>query len=466
MTITMAMTMSQARIRHRSLSITSSCLFFSGSTMLAAVRTCWLLAVVALGTFPSLALSYIPERFAEDISAAASNAALAAGDECNGKTEESVSEGDSGCALSALQHHGQKLTWVTSDVEKAQSLLSEAEVEAENGTEVEAKNSTEVEAENSTHAQGVPGQLWSSGKYPNFTLRLAEEFEAPIDLDTHPIWTWSDGGLSEGSVRFVKEAITFKGGKMRIQVSENNGAHVQTCSHAEHGPVSSKPLISGELRTRHNWFRYGRYETRMKAPEVQAGNPSIDGNFVASMFVFRDGKFKHWREIDVEVIGSGDVVTNVLNADGTSSWSPDIQVTGQRHLGSSTRSTFHTYAFEWLPDRITWYLDGKVVREHKASQGVRVPDLSGKIIVNLWVFGPSAGFGGKDIKNNKYPMHSEYEYFRFYSWDGDKQYPCKGMGTSCLSPDDNYVTGNNPCDGIQQVGLVNGVKPCRATCKH
>jgi len=421
--------------------------------MLAAVRTCRLLAVVALGAFPSLAQPNIPERSAEEISAAASDAALAAGDECNGRVEESGWEGDSGCALSALQHYGQKLTWGTSDVEQARSLLRGAE----------------VHSESSTDAQVVSGQLRSSVRYqqyPNFTLRLAEEFEAPIDLDTHQIWTWSDGGLSEGSVRFVKEAITFEGGKMKIQVSENKGVHVQACSHAEHGPVSGKPLISGELRTRHNWFRYGRYETRMKAPEVHAGDPSIDGNYVASMFVFRDGKFKHWREIDVEVIGSGDVVTNVLNADGSSSWSPGIQVSGARHLGSSTRSTFHTYAFEWLPDGITWYVDGKAVREHKASQGVQVPDLSGKIIMNLWVFGPSAGFGGKDIKNNQYPMHSEYEYLRFYSWDGDNQYPCKAMGTSCLSPDDNYMTGNNPCDGVPQVGLVNGVQPCRATCKR
>ena len=45
------------------------------------------------------------------------------------------------------------------------------------------------------------------------------------------------------------------------------------------GKVASKPLVSGELRTRRNMFRYGRYEVRMKAPDVQPGNPDIDGNW-------------------------------------------------------------------------------------------------------------------------------------------------------------------------------------------
>ena len=28
-----------------------------------------------------------------------------------------------------------------------------------------------------------------------------------------------------------------------------------------------------------NMFRYGRYEVRMKAPDVQPGNPDIDGHW-------------------------------------------------------------------------------------------------------------------------------------------------------------------------------------------
>lgn len=45
-----------------------------------------------------------------------------------------------------------------------------------------------------------------------FTLWLAQEFDEPLDLMTDPIWTYSDGGLKEGSVRFVKDAIMFTDG--------------------------------------------------------------------------------------------------------------------------------------------------------------------------------------------------------------------------------------------------------------
>ena len=60
--------------------------------MVTAAHTCRLLVVVAFfwgGAFPALALSYSPECFVDEISAAASDAALATGDECNGKTEDS-----------------------------------------------------------------------------------------------------------------------------------------------------------------------------------------------------------------------------------------------------------------------------------------------------------------------------------------------------------------------------------------
>jgi len=48
---------------------------------------------------------------------------------------------------------------------------------------------------------------------------------------------------------------------------------------AQVGNVDAKPLVSGEIRARRNMFRYGRYEVRMKAPDVQPGNPDIDGHW-------------------------------------------------------------------------------------------------------------------------------------------------------------------------------------------
>ena len=58
--------------------------------------------------------------------------------------------------------------------------------------------------------QGHPDPPSSYPEYPGFTLALVEEFDQPLDLDRDPIWTWSDGGLPEGGVRFFKDAITLR----------------------------------------------------------------------------------------------------------------------------------------------------------------------------------------------------------------------------------------------------------------
>jgi len=309
-------------------------------------------------------------------------------------------------------------------------------------------------------------------RYPGFTLWLVEDFDRPLDLDNDPIWTWSDGGLKEGQVRFTKEQIRFRGGKMQIRVQKNTGWQ-EPCSHAQAEKVPRKPLVSGELRTRYNMFRYGRYEVRMRAPQVQFLKPQIDGNFVASMFVFRAASFHHWREVDVEVTGRrpGAISTNVLNADHTSRWHRWIEQTDypKTYPGINVRSEYHTYAFEWLPGVVRWYIDGRKVRE-KRNDKLKVPDMSAKVMLNLWIYRKTKyPFGGFKLKNDRFPMQSEYDWFRFYKWDGDKQYPPADMSSKSLSREDMYLTSNNPCDGIPQIGQVEKhgqhSGACRAKCR-
>lgn len=314
---------------------------------------------------------------------------------------------------------------------------------------------------------GHPSKELAYPVHKGFTLQLVEEFDAPMDLDRDPIWTWSDGGLGEGQVRFVKEAITFRDGKMRIEMSEKQYP-TQNCSNAEVGFIDEKNLTSGELRTRHNMFRYGRYEARIKAPSVQSQKTVIDGNYVSTMFVFRDAKYQHWREIDWEIIGESaySASTNVLFADNTSAWNEHMSEDKAFTFPMNLRSGFHTYAIEWLPDKITWYFDGHKVREKIDTQDddVKISAMSAKIMMNLWVFNEKALFGGKKVENNHYPMFSEYDWFRFYRWDKETLYPCGEFDPSCLTEDDMYLTSNNPCDGIPQLGTVYGESPCESVC--
>ena len=58
-----------------------------------------------------------------------------------------------------------------------------------------------------------------------------------------------------------------------------HGSQALPSKSSEVGTVASKPLVSGELRARRNMFRYGRYEVRMKAPDVQPGDPDVNGHW-------------------------------------------------------------------------------------------------------------------------------------------------------------------------------------------
>lgn len=322
----------------------------------------------------------------------------------------------------------------------------------------------------SSKVWGHPTEGFEYPTYEDFTLTLVEEFDQPIDLDTDPIWTWSDGGLTEGRARFRKEAISFPNGTMVLTASRcGEYSPPQPCSHANAGTyLGVKELTSGEVRTRSNMFRYGRYEVRMKAPTVQPDNYDINGNYIMAMFVYKDAAARHWREIDIEVTsGSPSVVTtNILYAENTSRWSPEIAAPAELELGTNTREDFHVYAFEWLPDKVTWFFDNKVIRTFTGTDLVPVPEIAGKIMMSLWIFGNdfSEGgywFGGWNGWNNRYPMQATFDWFRYYKWDKDPNYPCENLAkTDCLTEDDLWLSGNNPCDGIIQRDAIH----CNATC--
>jgi beta-glucanase (GH16 family) len=303
-------------------------------------------------------------------------------------------------------------------------------------------------------AGGVLGHPDPNTTYPahdGFTLYLVEEFEQSIDVKHDAIWTYSDGGLDEGDVRFVPEGLSFANGKLVITVQKKTvpGSH----SYAENKDVFQKPLMSGELRTKFNNFRYGRYEVRLKAPNQ-------NGNYINTMFAFRTPKYQDWRELDLEVTGDkpGSLTTNVIFGNNQSAWSMGIEEAvaaypsgdGASALpsGFNNRTDFHTYAFEWTPGIVKWYVDDVLIRVKNDKVGqnqLPVPEKSTKIMMNLWVFSGS-GFGG-DPTANTYPMSTEYEWFRFYKWDQDTTYPCSNP-PACLLAEDLDESKNNADDGL------------------
>jgi beta-glucanase (GH16 family) len=167
---------------------------------------------------------------------------------------------------------------------------------------------------------------------------------------------------------------------------------------------------------------------------------------MATMFVFRSPRNVHWNEIDLELTPNlhQEVRGNVVNAAG------ELGYPGGNAGPFSTPGPAgyditqeHVYAFEWTPTRIEWFLDGASIAVFSGNDQVPIPNLSAKIMMNLWVFAGTA-FGPPS--RNQYPIEASYDYFHFYKWTGDTSYPCAPT-PGCLAPDDKTRSAqNNPLE--------------------
>ena len=123
----------------------------------------------------------------------------------------------------------------------------------------------------------------------------------------------------------------------------------------------------GEYRTT-SFYHYGYYETSMQA---------IKNDGVVSSFFTYTGPSEDnpWDEIDIEILGKDTTKVQFnyyTNGVGNHEYMYD--------LGFDASEGFHTYGFDWQPDSITWYVDGKEV--YKATSNI--PSTPGKIMMNVW----------------------------------------------------------------------------------
>jgi beta-glucanase (GH16 family) len=152
------------------------------------------------------------------------------------------------------------------------------------------------------------------------------------------------------------ENVRFQDGRMQLHLTDNDAA--------------GRPYASGEYQT-HAFFGYGRFEVRLKSVAA----PGV----VTGFFTYTGPTFgKPHDEIDFEFLGKSprQVQINYFT-DGVGQHSTDID------LGFDASEAFHTYAFEWRPDSIRWFVDGRQVHEETGARGP-LPSTPGKIYLDLW----------------------------------------------------------------------------------
>ena len=118
--------------------------------------------------------------------------------------------------------------------------------------------------------------------------------------------------------------------------------------------LSQKPYRGAEYRTIEN-HQYGRFEIRMKS--------AFGSGIVSSFFTIKDywaeglNGTANWREIDFETLGqhTNKIQTNIITAYETHHVELHTLMYNP-HVG------FHTYAFEWTPEHIKFFIDDQLVR--------------------------------------------------------------------------------------------------------
>ena len=192
-------------------------------------------------------------------------------------------------------------------------------------------------------------------------------------------------------------------GAMKITAT-TTGANAVTCYYK--GPcewISSKYITKGKVG-----FKYGRIEARIKGP-VGAGTW---GAFWMLGADIDDRRWPWCGEIDVTELLGKTPTTVYGYLHGLISDAAGRGATLEMPGGFSNE--YHTYAIDWLPDQIDWYVDGVLLGSQQKLDKDWVFDHEFYLIMNLAMGG---NFGGA-IDASLTQAEMSFDWIRFSTING------------------------------------------------
>ncbi len=185
-------------------------------------------------------------------------------------------------------------------------------------------------------------------------------------------------------------------------------------------PAKADQYLCGELQSR-AFFGYGTYEIRMQA----AAGPGL----VSSMFTYTGPTHGNPHdEIDLEFLGKSTEAVQLNFYVGGQGGHESINA-----LGFDASTTMADYAFEWLPDRLRWFVNGNLVREEVRAADKPFPTTMSKLYVSLWNGrGRNSDAWLRPFAYPGSPLVARYERIAFTSAGTPCQFPdsvvCKRAG--------------------------------------
>jgi beta-glucanase (GH16 family) len=218
-------------------------------------------------------------------------------------------------------------------------------------------------------------------------LVFQDEFDGPT-LDTATWntaywWGRTNAGNNEAQY-YADDAFELGNSTLRIK--------------AERRSMAGFDYTSGIITTFGRFSQtYGRFEMRAKVPKGQGLWPAF----------WLVPQSKAWPpEIDIfEILGHR--TNTAYMANHWKSATGAHQQTSDGYTGPDFSQAFHTFAVEWMPSEIIWYVDG--VEQFRSSQGIPTEPMY--IIANLAVGGNWPGYPDG---TTPFPSYLEIDYIRAY----------------------------------------------------
>jgi beta-glucanase (GH16 family) len=251
------------------------------------------------------------------------------------------------------------------------------------------------------------------------TAQIYDDFNSYNTGVFHKADGWTNGNPFNCTWR--ADCVTFSGGIMSLTINSESG---------------NPPYKAGEYRTNNN-VSYGLFEVRMKASKALG---------TTSTFFTYTGPSEDnpWDEIDIEIIWRNN--NGSLSQNGILQTNYYTNGTGGHetkvNLSFDASAAFHTYAFEWLPNSIKWYVDGNLVVTENGSRGP-LPSTASKIMMNHW---PGTGVDQwLGAFNGQVPKSAQYDWVRYTP-----------MGMNPNTPTPTPTTMVTPTPTPVMLGDVNG----------
>ena len=170
----------------------------------------------------------------------------------------------------------------------------------------------------------------------------------------------------------------------------------------------------------HAYYSYGYYSVCMKAADCSG--------VISSFFTYTNNPW--WDEIDIEILGKNmtEVQFNYYTkGEGNHEY--------LYKLGFDASEDFHEYGFDWQPDSITWYVDGKAV--YRATENI--PTADSQIMMNVWNCKDHDEWSGA-FDESALPATAQYKWVAFKAYSGEST----GIDLDTVTVGGNLVGGTDP----------------------